>query len=195
MYKKIFKRILDAILGFVLALILLIPGLVIAFLVKATSKGPVFFIQDRFGEQSEVFKILKFRTMATGTPLVANQEISRIDSFITPLGRILRSTSLDEIPQLINVIRGEMSFIGPRPLADTDMDVIESRRESGADLVKPGITGLAQVNGRNLVTNEEKAFFDSVYANNVSLRLDLIILFKTFVNVLLRTGINSKEKA
>ncbi|TVV28272.1 sugar transferase [Weissella cibaria] len=194
MYKKYFKRFFDVAFGILFLVVVMIPGIVIAVLIKLTSKGPVFFVQDRFGQHSKKFRIYKFRTMAVGTPSVANQDFTNIDSYITPIGKILRATSLDELPQIINILHGEMSFIGPRPLASTDIEVVEIRKTSGADQVRPGITGLAQVKGRNLITNEDKARFDFEYSTNVSLWLDVTIIFRTATSVILRSGINAQER-
>lgn len=194
MYRSYIKYFIDTIFALIIGLLFVIPGLIIALLIKLSSKGPVFFKQERFGKESKLFTVYKFRTMTVDTPAVSNQTFGKIDNFITPVGRFLRTTSLDEIPQIINIIRGEMSFVGPRPLAKTDLSVIQARQHNGADTIKPGITGLAQVNGRNLLNDEEKATFDFDYSKNVSLKMDLSIIMKTFVEVLLRTGINSDRE-
>ena len=145
MYKGI-KAVLDEFMGICLIIILLIPMLIIAMLVKMTSKGPILFKQERYGIYSRKFTIYKFRTMYIETPEKSNQEFKDIENFMTPLGKVLRKLSLDELPQLFNIVMGDMSFVGPRPLADSDIDVIYMREKDGADKVKPGITGLAQVN-------------------------------------------------
>ena len=124
----------------------------------------------------------------------ANSEFDDITSYVTPFGMFIRKTSIDELPQLWNVVKGDMSFIGPRPLAKTDLFVIESRKISGADQVKPGITGWAQVNGRNNITDFEKSKFDAYYVREIYFGLDFKISILTFFHVFLRTGINSTEK-
>lgn len=192
MYKNI-KNIIDTLMGIFLIVILLLPMLVIAISVKVTSEGPVFFRQERYGRNSKKFIIYKFRTMYIESPQVSNQKFKEIDEFVTPLGKILRKFSLDELPQLFNIIIGNMSFIGPRPLANSDMYVINLRKKIGADQVKPGITGLAQINGRNNILDNEKAYFDEIYVENLSFFNDTRILFKTFVNVLLAKNINKKS--
>lgn len=189
MYRSI-KDILDELMGTCLTFILLIPIAIIAILVKVTSKGPIFFKQERYGINSQKFIIYKFRTMYLETPELSNQEFKDIENFITPLGKILRKFSLDELPQLFNIIRGDMSFIGPRPLANSDINVILMREKNGASKVKPGITGLAQVNGRNNILDSEKAYFDQLYVDNLSFLNDGKILIRTFLNVTLAKNIN-----
>lgn len=195
-YQAHVKRQLD-VFGTVLALILLcIPMLTIAIIIRLTSPGPVFFKQRRYTLDSKPFMLIKFRSMRYGAPVRANKEFSdhSIESYITSIGGFLRKTSLDELPQLFNILHGEMSFIGPRPLADTDSVVLEARKVSGADQVLPGITGLAQINGRNLITDDQKANFDYEYADNCCAREDALIFLKSFLVVLQRTGINHSHK-
>lgn len=189
-YNLFIKRALDLIFGILLLIIFLLPMIVIAVWVALDSKGPIFFKQVRYGKNTVPFVMYKFRTMQLDAPEVANHDFQDINLFITPSGKFLRGTSLDELPQIWNVVKGDMSFIGPRPLAKTDIQVIKLRHQSGADLVKPGITGLAQINGRNLVSNEEKAAFDSEYAKTVSVLNDLTIFFLTVVKVFKKEGIN-----
>lgn len=189
-YNLFIKRALDLIFGILLLIIFLLPMIVIAVWVALDSKGPIFFKQVRYGKNTVPFVMYKFRTMQLDAPEVANHDFQDINLFVTPSGKFLRGTSLDELPQIWNVVKGDMSFIGPRPLAKTDIQVIKLRHQSGADLVKPGITGLAQINGRNLVSNEEKAAFDSEYAKTVSVLNDLKIFFLTVVKVFKKEGIN-----
>lgn len=189
-YNLFIKRALDLIFGILLLIIFLLPMIVIAVWVALDSKGPIFFKQVRYGKNTVPFVMYKFRTMQLDAPEVANHDFQDINLFVTPSGKFLRGTSLDELPQIWNVVKGDMSFIGPRPLAKTDIQVIKLRHQSGADLVKPGITGLAQINGRNLVSNEEKAAFDSEYAKTVSVLNDLTIFFLTVVKVFKKEGIN-----
>jgi len=183
LYKKYIKRILDMCISAILLIVLIIPMLLIAILVKATSPGPVLFIQERYGKNSKPFNLYKFRSMTANAPVKANSEFNNITNYVTPFGMFIRKTSLDELPQLWNIIKGNMSFIGPRPLASTDNKVVELRKVNGADQVLPGISGLAQVNGRNNVSDEEKAMFDAKYAKNISLKLDGFIIFQTFISV------------
>ncbi|APS41763.1 Lipid carrier : UDP-N-acetylgalactosaminyltransferase [Weissella jogaejeotgali] len=189
MYKGI-KVIIDQSSALCLGIILLLPMGIIAILVKVTSKGPILFKQERYGVYSKKFVIYKFRTMYVEAPEVSNQEFKNRNDFLTPIGRILRHLSLDELPQIFNVIKGDMSFIGPRPLAESDVNVIKMREKNGASQVRPGITGLAQVNGRNNITDEDKAAFDGTYAEGLSLNTDLKILFRTICNVLLEKDID-----
>lgn len=190
-YKTILKRVLDIIFSSILLIVLAVPMLLIFVLVKVTSEGPGVFVQKRFGQNSVPFSMMKFRTMTEGAPVKANKDFDSIGHYVTPLGEFLRTTSLDELPQLVNVFLGRMSFVGPRPFASTDQFVIDGRRNTGADTVKPGITGLAQVNGRNFVTDEDKLKFDTVYSKNISFAMDVKIVALTIVNVLRKTGINS----
>lgn len=189
-YRKYIKTIIDVLFASLLTVALLPLLALIAVSVKLTSSGPVLFKQLRYGKNSEQFWIYKFRTMQIDAPILADQDFYNKDKYLTPIGKFLRSTSLDELPQLINILDGDMSFIGPRPLSDTDIEVISARLENGADLIKPGITGYAQVNGRNTIDNEQKAYLDSVYAKNISLKFDVWIIFQTVFKVLSRKDIN-----
>lgn len=181
MYRFV-KRALDIVLS-LLGLLLLLPLLlVLCVLIRLDSKGPAIFKQQRVGRGGSLFGIFKLRTMHVDTPRdVATSELSNAASHITRLGHILRKTSLDELPQLINVLRGDMSLIGPRPLVPGEKDIHEARLEKGAYDVRPGITGWAQVNGRDCVDPETKAELDAIYAHDLSLWLDVkIILFSVF---------------
>lgn len=189
-YQKYIKTIIDVLFASLLTVALLPLLALTAVSVKLTSSGPVLFKQLRYGKNSEQFWIYKFRTMQIDAPILADQDFYNKDKYLTPIGKFLRSTSLDELPQLINILDGDMSFIGPRPLSDTDIEVISARLENGADLIKPGITGYAQVNGRNTIDNEQKAYLDSVYAENISLKFDVWIIFQTVFKVLSRKDIN-----
>ena len=159
--------------------------LVVGILIKLTSPGPVFFKQRRIGKDKKDFEIYKFRTMRTDTPKdMPTHLFTNAESFITPVGKFLRKSSLDELPQLFNILRGEMSFIGPRPALWNQFDLIEAREEVKANSLKPGITGWAQVNGRDEIPIDQKASLDGYYIDNVSFGLDLKILFLTFTTVL-----------
>ena len=177
MYERFFKRAFDIVFATLLLIVFIIPIVIIGVTIKLSDSGTPFFVQKRYGRADKQFSLIKFRTMRMGSPIVANSEFRDMDSYVTLLGKFLRETSLDEIPQIFNVIRGEMSFIGPRPLADTDYEVVKLRSKNGANNVRPGITGLAQVKGRNKLSNFEKSQFDGQYANNISLWLDVKILF------------------
>lgn len=188
-YRKFLKRVLDIIVAITLGIVLIVPLFFVAILVKLTSKGPIFFKQERFGVNSKSFTLYKFRSMTDGAPVKANSEFNDITSYITPFGMFIRKTSIDELPQLLNIIKGDMSFIGPRPLAITDEKVLALRKKSGADQVRPGISGLAQVNGRNNISDENKAAYDAEYASQLSMQLDIVLTIETLVSVIKRDGI------
>lgn len=177
------KRFLDISIS-IFALIILSPiFLLCALAVKLTSKGPVFYISDRIGKNNTHFNMVKFRTMRTDTPQVATHLLTDPDTFLTPVGKFLRKSSLDELPQLINVIKGEMSLVGPRPALFNQDDQIELRTKSGASALVPGITGWAQVNGRDDIPIERKVELDTWYLHNRSFLLDLKIILMTIANV------------
>lgn len=194
-YRHFFKRFLDIGVAIILGVLLSWLLVIVAILVKVTSKGPIFFKQERFGLNSKPFILYKFRSMTNGAPIKANSEFEDITSYVTPFGMFIRRASIDELPQLWNIIKGDMSFIGPRPLANTDEKVLQLRRENGADQVRPGISGLAQVNGRNNITDLDKATYDAKYASRISFELDLLLIFETVISVVKREGIfKSTEK-
>ena len=178
------KRGVDIILSFFAILLLFPVMLVIGIIVKASSKGPVFFTQKRMGKDDRIFTILKFRSMYIETPRdVATSELSDATKFITPVGAFLRKTSLDELPQLFNIIKGDMSLVGPRPALYTQENLIRLRAESGANKVRPGLTGLAQINGRDEIPEELKAQYDAQYVEELSAKNDIKILFTTIKKV------------
>lgn len=185
MYRYFFKRFLDIVLSFVGLLVLALPMLIIAIAVKCSSKGPVIFKQDRVGKNGKVFKFYKFRSMRTNAPHdVATREING-EKYITKVGAFLRKTSLDELPQLFCILKGDMSIIGPRPVVCCETDLIEKRRETGALAVRPGLTGLAQVRMRDRLTDMDvKADIDGEYAKKITFWRDLKIFCKTIVVVL-----------
>lgn len=185
-----FKRLLDIVLSLT-ALIVLAPLLlVLALLVKLDSPGPALFKQKRVGRNEKLFDIYKFRSMYTSAPRdVATSELQNAESHITRVGRVLRKTSLDELPQLFNVLKGEMSLIGPRPLVPNEKDIHELRREKGAYRVRPGITGWAQVNGRDCVLPADKARLDGYYADHISFGLDVKIIIFSVICVLTARGV------
>lgn len=175
-------------------IILFLPLVVVGIIIKLTSKGPVLFKQERYGRNSKPFILYKFRSMTNKAPVKANSEFDDITSYVTPFGMIIRKTSVDELPQLWNIIKGDMSFIGPRPLAVTDQKVLSLRRHNGADQVLPGISGLAQVNGRNNLSDDDKAAYDAKYAACLNFRVDILLTVETFVSVIKRDGV-FKEKS
>lgn len=185
-----FKRLLDIVLSLT-ALIVLAPLLlVLALLVKLDSPGPALFKQKRVGRNEKLFDIYKFRSMYTSAPRdVATSKLQNAESHITRVGRVLRKTSLDELPQLFNVLKGEMSLIGPRPLVPNEKDIHELRREKGAYRVRPGITGWAQVNGRDCVLPVDKARLDGYYADHMSFGLDVKIIIFSVICVLTARGV------
>lgn len=191
-YRRFLKRFFDLLLAIFLFIILLLPLVIIALIVKLTSKGPILFIQERYGRNSRPFKLYKFRSMTDSAPQIANSKFTDIQNYITPFGMFIRKTSLDELPQLWNIIKGDMSFIGPRPLAKTDEKVLSLRKQNGADQVLPGISGLAQVNGRNNLSDEDKAAYDAKYAARLNFRIDMLLTVETFVSVLKRDGVFKK---
>ena len=183
------KRLLDLLFSLCLIPVLLFPILVIASVVKVTSKGPVLYWSDRIGENNKIFKMPKFRTMRINTPAVATHLLANPEKYLTPLGPFLRKLSLDELPQLWSVIMGDMSFVGPRPALFNQYDLIELRTQKGIHTLIPGITGWAQVNGRDDLPIPLKVEYDEYYLKNKSLMLDLKILFMTIQKVLQREGV------
>jgi len=180
---KIIKRAFDLISTVILILVLVIPMIIIALLVKITSKGPFFYWSDRVGVDNEIFKMPKFRTMRADTPAVATHLLNDPDAYLTPVGPFLRKSSLDELPQLWSVLKGDMSFVGPRPALFNQDDLIALRTEKGVHRLIPGITGWAQINGRDDIPIPKKVEFDAYYLNHRSFFLDLKILFLTFFKV------------
>jgi O-antigen biosynthesis protein WbqP len=184
------KRIFDLILAISLFLILLISLLLIAVLVISTSKGPVLYWSDRIGKNNKIFKMPKFRSMMTGAPDVATHLLDNPDSYLSPIGGFLRRSSLDELPQLFSVLRGDMSFVGPRPALFNQDDLIALRTEKGVHKLLPGITGWAQVNGRDELSIPDKVALDIEYLNRQSFWFDLKILWMTFLKVVKRDGVS-----
>ncbi len=189
MYKKVFKRLLDIVLATGGIIALSVPMGLIAIAIKIDSKGPVFFKQKRVGLNKEHFEILKFRTMRTDTPKdVPTHELSDPKKWITGVGRFLRKTSLDELPQLFNIFKGEMSVIGPRPALWNQYDLIEERDKYGANGVRPGLTGLAQISGRDELEIPVKAKLDGEYVEKMSLLFDCKCFIKTIKSVIKSEG-------
>jgi O-antigen biosynthesis protein WbqP len=183
------KRVFDICLVCPAALVLLIPALLIATAVRLTSKGPALYWSDRVGRNNVIFKMPKFRSMSVGTPAVASHLLSDAQSHLTPIGSFLRKSSLDELPQLWSILAGDMSFVGPRPALFNQQDLVALRTEQGVHTLVPGLTGWAQVNGRDELPIPEKVKLDLVYLQRQSLWLDIRILWLTFFKVIKRDGV------
>ena len=189
------KRFFDFTVSLLLILFLLPVFLIIALVVLIDSGAPVIFKQYRVGKDNKLFYIYKFRTMKVNTRNTSTEDLKEADSVITKSGRFLRKTSLDELPQLFNVLTGEMSFVGPRPLIPEEKEIRQIRKELGVYSVRPGITGLAQVNGRDMLGAKEKAQYDKEYVEKQSILLDIKIMFKTVMVVLKRENISEGSEA
>lgn len=190
MYNKIFKRVIDFILSLCGLILLSWLFIIIAVLIKIDSKGPVFFKQERVGLHKKNFKMLKFRSMRTDAPKdMPTHLLNNADAHITTVGKVLRKLSLDELPQIINILKGEMSIIGPRPALYNQYDLIEERDKYGANDVKPGLTGWAQINGRDELPIDVKASFDGEYVEKQSFLFDLKCFFGTILSVLKHDGV------
>ena len=184
------KRIIDIILSLLAIFLLIIPGIVIAIFIKIDSKGSIFFKQRRIGKNKKYFIIYKFRTMRSDTPTnIPTHLLENPDFYITRVGKILRRTSLDELPQIINILKGDMSIVGPRPALWNQEDLILERDKYGANNIRPGLTGLAQINGRDELEISEKAKLDGEYVKNMSFSSDLKIFVSTIFKVLKHEGI------
>jgi len=183
------KRLFDLILSFCLVLVLLVPILVIAGLIRLTSKGPALYWSDRVGVDNTIFRMPKFRTMRIDTPAVATHLLKNPDVYLAPLGSFLRKSSLDELPQLWSVLKGDMSFVGPRPALFNQDDLIALRTKRGVHQLIPGITGWAQINGRDDIPIPKKVEFDEYYLKNRSFWFDMKILWLTFIKVVKREGV------
>lgn len=183
------KRFVDILVSLIILIILSPVFLIISILIKLNSKGPVFFTQMRIGKNNNLFKLYKFRTMKTGTPNVSTDKLGDSKSYITSVGNILRKTSLDEIPQLVNIIKGDMAFVGPRPALYNQYNLKELRTKAGVHVLVPGITGWAQINGRDHNDDFKKTELDRYYLENKSFGLDMKILFMTFFKVIRADGV------
>lgn len=184
------KRLFDLLLGVVVLAILALPILVVAFAVRVTSKGPVLYWSDRVGIHNHIFRMPKFRSMRVGTPAVATHLLNDPRSHLTPIGSFIRRTSLDELPQLWSILKGDMSFVGPRPALFNQHDLIELRTEKGVHHILPGLTGWAQVNGRDDIPIPRKVQLDYEYMQKQSLLFDIQILWLTFLKVIKRDGVS-----
>ena len=184
------KRLFDIMLSIVLIGIGAIPIVILSLLIKLSSPGPILFWSSRVGINNQVFRMPKFRTMQVDTPNVATHLLRDPDRYLTPIGRILRKTSLDEVPQLFSVLKGDMSFVGPRPALYNQNDLISLRTEKGVHRICPGITGWAQVNGRDDLSIRRKVEYDAHYLTNRSLAFDLRTIVRTLTSVLKQEGVN-----
>jgi O-antigen biosynthesis protein WbqP len=184
------KRVFDVLLGLLAAAVLLLPISLVAVLVRLTSTGPALYWSDRVGRNNVIFKMPKFRSMRVGTPAVATHLLADPASHLTPIGSFLRKSSLDELPQLWSILVGDMSFVGPRPALFNQQDLIDLRTQHGVDSLVPGLTGWAQVNGRDELPIAQKVALDVEYLQRRSLVFDLRILWLTFVKVLRRDGVS-----
>ena len=179
-YRARGKRFIDVLLAFFLLGLTAVPMLIIALLVKLTSSGEVIFKQERIGRGGVPFICYKFRSMSADAPHdIPTSRFEGAARYITPLGRILRRTSLDELPQIINVLKGDMSFVGARPLIPAEIDMHRGREQGGVYELRPGITGLAQVRGRDMIDDAQKLLYDLEYARRIGFFLDLKIVFRT----------------
>lgn len=183
------KRILDIILVFISAPLTVPLCIVVAILIKLDSPGPAIYWSSRIGRNSKPFAMPKFRSMIIGTPKIGAEDFVEADRYITTVGKFIRKTSLDELPQLLCVLTGEMSLVGPRPLLFIERRILKQRREYGIDRLVPGISGWAQINGRTTVTTDQKVKLDAWYMENRSLMLDIKIIALTIKKVLLRQDI------
>lgn len=190
MYKKFVKRILDFVMALVASVVLLPVHLIIMTAIKLDSRGPAIFLQNRIGRYKKQFPILKYRTMRTDTPHdVPTHQLREPDAYITKVGRFLRRTSLDELPQIVNILLGQMSIVGPRPALWNQDDLIAERDKYGANDIRPGLTGWAQVNGRDELEIPVKAKMDGDYVRQMSFVWDAKCFFLTFLKILRHEGI------
>lgn len=183
------KRLFDLLLALCAAAILLVPVLLVALAVRLTSAGPALYWSDRVGRHNQIFKMPKFRSMRLDTPAVATHLLTDPAKYLSPIGSFLRKSSLDELPQLWSIIKGDMSFVGPRPALFNQHDLIALRTEHGVHELVPGLTGWAQVNGRDELPIPQKVALDAEYLRRHTLAFDVRILWMTFVKVLRRDGV------
>lgn len=195
-YRDVCKRFFDFVFSLIGIVVLAVPMLIVAIVIKIDSpKEQILFRQKRVGKNNHEFTIYKFRSMRQDAPHeMATKNFENPEAYITPVGKFIRKASLDELPQLFNVFKGEMSIVGPRPLIPNEGKVLELRDEYGANKILPGITGLAQVHGRDEITDENKASYDGKYALNMSMLLDITIICRTFFDVLQSRGIKEGKQ-
>ena len=187
---KSLKRSFDLLLALLAATLLLVPVVVVAVLVRVTSPGPALYWSDRVGRNNKIFRMPKFRSMLIGTPAVATHLLANAASHLTPIGSFLRKSSLDELPQIWSILVGDMSFVGPRPALFNQEDLIALRTKHGVDGLLPGLTGWAQINGRDELPIPAKVRLDVEYLQRRSLGLDIRILWLTFIKVVRRDGVS-----
>lgn len=183
------KRTFDLFFAILASMVLLFPLLLVAMAVRVTSKGAVLYWSDRVGRNNQIFRMPKFRSMRVGTPAVATHLLGNPKAHLTPIGSFLRKSSLDELPQLWSILNGDMSFVGPRPALFNQQDLISLRTQKGVHHLLPGLTGWAQVNGRDEIPIPQKVALDAEYLAHQSLWFDIKILWLTFVKVLRRDGV------
>lgn len=189
MYKAFLKRFFDLLVASASLLLLTPIAILVVIIIKIDSKGPAFFTQKRYGKNRKVFTIYKFRTMYTIAPReCATNDLVDARKLITPFGKLLRLSSIDELPQLVNIIKGDMSLIGPRPVILSEIDLINEREKYGANSCRPGITGWAQVNGRDELRIKEKAKMDGKYVKNLGPKIDMKCLIKTISVIVFAHG-------
>ena len=184
------KRLFDLIFALIFATVLSVPFLLLWFAVRFTSHGPALFWSSRVGRRNVIFMMPKFRSMRVGTPVTATHLLSDPKTSLTPIGSFLRKSSLDELPQLWNILRGEMSFVGPRPALFNQDDLVTLRSEAGVDKLLPGLTGWAQVNGRDELSISQKVALDVEYIERQSLWFDIVILWMTLLKVIKQDGVS-----
>jgi len=185
----ILKRSFDIILAVIAAILLLIPFLIVSLLVRLTSKGPILYWSQRVGKNNALFLMPKFRSMWLNTPAVATHLLNNPENLLTPIGSFLRKSSLDELPQLWSILKGDMSFVGPRPALFNQNDLIAQRTAKGVHVLTPGLTGWAQINGRDELPIPQKVALDVIYMQQRSFWFDLKIVILTFLKVLKKDGI------
>lgn len=186
------KRFFDLISSLLAIVIFIIPMIFIALVIKADSKGPILFTQKRVGKDGKLFNIYKFRTMKIDTPNVSTEDLGNPAAYITVVGKLLRKTSMDELPQLFNILKGDMSIVGPRPALYNQYNLIAMRDELGISSIRPGLTGYAQVMGRDLITDEKKVEYDYIYLKNSNIFFDLKIIWFTVFSVIKAEGVRLK---
>lgn len=184
------KRIIDIALALACLIVLMPVALMVALAVKLSSAGPIIYWSDRIGRHSQIFQMPKFRTMVIDTPVLATHELEKPETWLTPIGKFLRASSLDELPQILPILLGKMSFVGPRPALYSQDDLIALRQKYGVDSLRPGLTGWAQINGRDELSIEAKVEFDLAYLRRQSVWFDMVIIAKTALKVVRRSGIS-----
>ena len=184
------KKVIDITVASMLSILLFIPILLIAITIKLTSKGPAFYWSERVGRENVNFMMPKFRTMRIDTPQLATHLMSNPDIYLSPVGGLLRRTSLDELPQLFSILKGDMSFVGPRPALFNQNDLVALRKKHDIDKLLPGLTGWAQINGRDELPISEKVLLDIEYMERKTIRFDLYIIWLTILKVIRQDNVS-----